>query len=68
MVTIPLFLLLLLITAMMLKAKSAKAGSVILGLLLGLSLASTTFGRDMLGAFTDMTNGIVHAVDGNERT
>ena len=59
MITFPLFLLLAGITAVLLKTRSVQLGAVVLGVLLGLSLASTTIGPPILAAVTGMSTAVV---------
>lgn len=61
MVTAPLFVVLLFVTALCVKGKIAKAGSVILGVLLGLTLAATTIGPPILNGLTAASTGLVDA-------
>ena len=58
-ITFPLFLLLAGITAVLLKTRSVQLGAVVLGVLLGLSLASTTIGPPILAAVTGMSTAVV---------
>lgn len=62
MVTAPLFVILLVITLVCLKGKVAKAGSVTLGVLLGLTLASTALGQPVLQALTAASTGLVNSL------
>lgn len=62
MVTAPLFVVLLLITVVCVKGKVAKGGSVVLGVLLGLTLASTALGTPILDGLTAASNGIVSSI------
>lgn len=59
MVTAPLFVVLLLITGICLKGKVAKTGSVILGALLGLTLAPTAVGAATVTGLTSASAGLV---------
>ena len=62
MVAAPLFVVVLLVTALLLKTKSANGGSVTLGLLLGLTLASTPWGPPVLSAVTAMSSGLMQGL------
>ena len=62
MVTFPLFLLLAAVAALLLKTKAIKGGALVLGLLLGLSLASTTFGPPILNALTQASSALISAL------
>jgi len=62
MVNAPFFVVVLVITLIALKTRFAKAGSTFLGLVLGLALASTSFGAPILSAVTSMSQGIVTAL------
>lgn len=62
MINAPLFVVVLLVTLIALKTRAAKAGSTVLGLVLGLCLASTTLGEPILSAVTQISQGLVIAV------
>lgn len=62
MINVPLFALLLITTVICLKTKAAKGGSVALGLLLGLTMASTTLGAPVLEAVTAASSGLIDAI------
>lgn len=62
MVTMSLFFVLLVIVAVGIGFKKTGNGSLILGILFGLSLASTAFGAPVLDAFQDALNGLVSGV------
>lgn len=59
MITFPLFLLLGFVVVICLKTKSAQIGSVVLGCLFGLSMASTALGPPILAALTSMCAAVV---------
>lgn len=61
MVTAPLFIILLVAAFIAMKYGNVKPGAMLLGVLLGLSLASTSFGPPLLGALQD---GLSMAVSG----
>ena len=62
MVSAPLFVLVLYVTVVCVKAKAAGGGSVALGVLLGLSLASTSLGAPIQQALTSMSSALIAAV------
>lgn len=62
MITFPLFLLLGFIVVICLKTKSAQLGSVVLGCLFGLSMASTALGPPILTALTNMSTAVVQGL------
>lgn len=62
MLNAPLFVVILLIVILTLKTRAARGGSVFLGLVLGLTLASTSFGAPIISAVTDMSQGLVDAL------
>lgn len=62
MVSAPLFVIVLVLTLIALKTRAAKAGSTFLGLVLGLTLASTSFGAPIITAVTDISQGLVTAL------
>lgn len=62
MVSAPLFVIVLVLTLIALKTRAAKAGSTFLGLVLGLTLASTSFGAPIIQAVTDISQGLVTAL------
>lgn len=62
MINAPLFVVVLLVCLLALKTRAARPGSLFLGLVLGLTLASTSFGAPILSAVTSMSQGIVTAV------
>lgn len=62
MITFPLFLLLALLAVILLKTKAVKGGALVLGVLLGLSLASTSFGPPILAALTSMCTAVVQGL------
>lgn len=62
MVTAPLVIILAIATFLAVKYGSAKPGSMVLGVLFGLSLASTTIGPPMLGALQDGMTSVVSSV------
>lgn len=62
MITAPLFVILLVITFVCVKTKSAKLGSVILGILLGLTLASTMVGAPIVRGLTEASSFAIGAI------
>lgn len=62
MLTAPLFVVVLLLTAVCIGGKLAEVGSVFLGVLLGLTLASTSIGAPILQALTAASSGLVDAL------
>lgn len=62
MISTPLFVVVLLITLIALKGRAAGPGSTMLGLVLGLSLASTSLGKPVLAAVTQISQGLVTAL------
>lgn len=62
MITAPLFVVLLLLTGLCIKGKIAQTGSVILGVLLGLTLAATTIGPPILSGLTAASTGLFDAL------
>lgn len=61
MINAPLFVVVLVITLIALKTRAARAGSTVLGLVLGLTLASTSLGRPVMSAVTQISQGLVSA-------
>jgi hypothetical protein len=59
MISAPLFVVLLLVAVMFVKNNAVDAGGVFLGVLLGLSLASTSVGGPMLAGLTAISSGLV---------
>ena len=62
MVTLPLFLILLICAYLSVKHGKTSAAGMALGVLLGLSLASTSLGPPLLGALTDLSTSLVSAL------
>ena len=62
MITMSLFVVVLLVTVVCVYGKVAKTGSVILGALLGLTLATTAFGAPLLEALTAVSTGLTDAI------
>jgi hypothetical protein len=62
MVTMSLFFVLLVIVVAGIWLKKTSNGSLILGILFGLSLAATTFGAPVLDAFQSVLDGLVSGV------
>ncbi|MGL4177522.1 MAG: hypothetical protein ACRCSN_15760 [Dermatophilaceae bacterium] len=61
-VTAPLFVVLLLVTVFCVVGRSAEVGSVVLGVLLGLTLASTPVGEPILDGLTTAVSWLVDTV------
>ncbi|MCF4122190.1 hypothetical protein L1785_14510 [Antribacter sp. KLBMP9083] len=62
MVTMSLFFVLLVAVVVGVWLKKLSNGSLILGILFGLSLAATSFGAPVLDAFQSLLNGLVSGV------
>jgi len=62
MVTLPLFLILLLAAYVSVRHGSAGAPAMVLGVLLGLSLASTAIGPPLLSGLTTLSTTVIHAI------
>lgn len=62
MVNVPLFLILLFVTVVTVKSGSVKAGSLLLGLVLGLALAAIPMGPPIVSAITSCSHGLLSAV------
>lgn len=62
MVTMSLFFVLLAIVAAGVGFKKTSNGSLVLGILFGLALATTAFGNPILGAVQDALDGLVAGV------
>lgn len=66
MVSMSLFFVLLVLVVAGVYFKKVSAGSLVLGILFGLSLASTSFGGPLLDAFQAMLDGLVQAASSVE--
>ena len=64
MITFPLFLLFAFVAAVLVKTGAVKGGAIVLGVLVGLSLASTAVGPPILSAMTSATTTAVHTISG----
>ncbi|MGL5826283.1 MAG: hypothetical protein ACRCYU_15945 [Nocardioides sp.] len=62
MLTMPLFLAVLFVVVVVVKAKKKMLGPVILGAVLGLTMASTAFGPPLTGGLQQMTSAVVTAL------
>lgn len=62
MITFPLFLLFAFIAAVLLVTDSVTIGGVLLGCLLGLSLAATSIGPPILAALTGVSTSVVQGL------
>jgi hypothetical protein len=67
MVTAPLFIVLAIAAFVAVKYGSTKPGGMILGVLLGLSLASTSLGPPMLAALNDAMTSVIDSMSGVAR-
>jgi hypothetical protein len=63
-ITFPLFLLFGFIAVVLVRAKVVRGGALVLGALLGLSLATTEAGPPILSAMTSATTSVVHTISG----
>ena len=62
-ITFPLFLLFAgFVAAVLVKTSTVKGGALVLGVLVGLSLASTAVGPPILSAMTSATTTAVHTI------
>ena len=64
MITFPLFLLFAFVAAVLVKTGAVKGGALVLGVLVGLSLATTAVGPPILSAMTSATTTAVHTISG----
>ena len=64
MITFPLFLLFAFVAAVLVKTGAVKGGALVLGVLVGLSLATTSIGPPILSAMTSATTTAVHTISG----
>jgi hypothetical protein len=62
MVTLPLFLILLLIAYLSVRHGKAGAPAMVLGVLLGLTMASTAIGPPLLSGLTTLSTTVVHSI------
>jgi hypothetical protein len=63
-ITFPLFLLFAFVAIVLVKTGAVKGGALVLGVLVGLSLASTSAGPPILSAMTTATTTVVHTFSG----
>ncbi len=64
MLTIPLVVILAIAAVFMVKYAKHKVGGIVVGVLLGLSLASTSVGPPILSGLTSLSRTVVDAVSG----
>jgi hypothetical protein len=62
MVTAPLFVVLLLVTVLCVKGGLVKTGAVLLGVLLGLTLATTEIGPPIMNGLTAATSAVTDSI------
>ena len=62
MVTVPLFLILLIVAYVSVRHGKAGAGGMVLGVLLGLAMASTAIGPPLLNGLTSLSTTVIRSI------
>jgi hypothetical protein len=62
MVTLPLFLVLLIVAYVSVRHGKAGAPAMVLGVLLGLAMASTAIGPPLLSGLTTLSTTVIHSI------